>query len=69
MNENLRGEWFMFYVGKSVLDVDYIRIAASCLGDAITTAKGIAGICSLNVIGVTQDLGLQSSPQVYEVNK
>jgi len=59
MNEHLEVEWYVFYIqGKDSVEIETARIAASCLGDAVMTAKLLAKHCELNLIGVAPDLGV-----------
>ena len=58
MNE-VTAEWYLYYTRKKSPEVAFVRIAASCLGDAITTAKTLAHQCRLEIVGVVPDLGVE----------
>ena len=58
-NSKVNGGWYMYYTGKRASEVAMVRIAASCLGDAITTAKSLAQQCTLGLVGVAPDLGVE----------
>ena len=59
MNSKVNGGWYMYYTRKKTPEVAMLRIAASCLGDAITTAKSLAQQCKLGLVGVAPDLGVE----------
>ena len=63
MNEDLDCNFLVFYAEERASDnfTPRFRIAASCLGDALTVAKAIGDMSRLNIIGVSPDLGVRES--------
>jgi len=62
VNENIDADWFVFYNNRLAINgsatIEMLRIAASCLGDAITVAKEVANRCNLQLVGICQDVGV-----------
>ena len=55
----LNSSWYVFFSEKKdPLSPKVIRVGASCLGDAMTTAVEWAKRCSVDLIGVAPDIGI-----------
>ena len=55
----LTTNWYVFFSEKKdPLKPKSIRIGASCLGDAATTAIEWASRCNIDLIGVAPDIGV-----------
>ena len=64
-SEKVHCGWYVFYTWQfaPAVEVEMVRIAASCLGDAVTAAKEIASRSNIYLIGVTPELGVMSEPK------
>jgi len=57
--------WYVFYTWQftPAIEVEMVRIAASCLGDAVTAAIELASRSNIYLVGVTPELGVRSDPE------
>jgi hypothetical protein len=50
--------WFKEQIADFPLEYQTIRIVSDCLGNAAETARLLASVCNINIIGVAPDLGV-----------
>ena len=62
--EKIDAGWYVFYTwqNQSAIKVEMVRIAASCLSDAMTAAKELASRSNIYLIGITPELGVMEEP-------
>jgi hypothetical protein len=63
--EEIHAGWYVFYTWRDepALEVKMVRIAASCLGNAMTAAIEMASRSSIYLIGITPELGVREEPK------
>ena len=59
--EEVNCNWYLFYCYQKNIETQTMRFAASCLGNALTTAKELASRCGFYLIGVAPDIGVADS--------
>ena len=64
-SEKIHCGWYIFYTWQETpaVEVEMVRIAASCLGNAVTAAIEIASRSNIYLVGVTPELGVKSNPE------
>lgn len=57
--------WYVFYTWQNqpAIEVGMVRIAASCLGNAVTAAIEMASRSNIYLIGITPELGVKEEPR------
>ena len=63
--EEIDAGWYVFYTWQNqpAVKVEMVRIAASCLGNAMAAAKEMASRSNIYLIGITPELGVMSEPK------